>query len=86
MRTKLLKRLVMGAVLVFAVAFLLDRPLISQGIDPEEESLIAKRPYNAQEGDSVPPLQTIGVGVYVISFDELNLALRLFILAKKQDS
>jgi hypothetical protein len=78
MTIKLMKRLVIGAVLVFAVAFLLDHPLISQGIDPDDET--AKRPYNAQEGDSVPPLQTIGVGVYVISFDELNLAESYYVI------
>jgi hypothetical protein len=78
MTTKLMKRLIMGAVLVFAVIFLLDRPLPSFGNEnPDEEALHIKRPYHAQEGDS---LETIAVGVYVISFDELNLTESYYVM------
>src|SRR5688572_7068352 len=78
MTTKLLKRLIMGAAIVFAVIFMLDRPLPSLGIDTEEETAEEKRPYNAQEGN--PPLETVAVGIYVISFDELNLAESYYVM------
>lgn len=92
MSLKLLKRLIMGAVLIFAVSFIFNRPLPSRGNDVDD-SFEGQLPHQIeQEGEATAeptaeaeePAETgsevIGVGIYVISIDELNLAESYYVM------
>lgn len=100
MSTKLFKRLILSAALVFAVSFIFNRPLPSQGLDDGNRNFENQPPQIEQEGEETPEaeateapvaegeetappiegLQTVGVGIYVISFDELNLAESYYVM------
>jgi hypothetical protein len=96
MSLKLLKRLVMGAVLVFAVSFIFNRPVPSRGNDGDEnfesrppqqieqEATEEATPEPGEEPGEEPAgesnAQTVHVGIYVISIDELNLAESYYVM------